>query len=145
MDRAETEAYWALDTAAAAASSNRSYEESKRLLDLLIAMVGLILSAPIALVIWASIRIESPGPTLFRQKRIGRFGASFHILKFRTMYHRADEDIHRNHVLHLANSNGQPFTLRLANDPRITRVGRFLRRWSLDELPNLWNVLKGEM
>ena len=145
VDRAETETYLALDAASATGSPSRLYENSKRLLDLLIAMVGLVLSAPLALVIWASIRIESRGPALFRQKRIGRFGASFYILKFRTMYHRADEDLHRNHVHRLANSNGQALTLRVGNDPRITRVGRFLRRWSLDELPNLWNVLKGEM
>ena len=121
------------------------YEFAKRLIDLILSVLGLLIATPFALLIWASIRLESRGPALFRQKRIGRFGVPLRILKFRTMVHRADEDFHREHVDQMAASNSELLTLRLDNDPRITRVGRFLRKWSLDELPNLWNVLNGEM
>ena len=124
----------------------RSYEVAKRAIDLAVSIAGLLIALPFAIVIWLAIRIESGGPVWFHQERIGRFGVPFNIRKFRTMYCEADESIHQDHVLKIYNSDGgsQP-SLRLTDDPRITRVGQFLRRWSLDELPNIYNVVKGEM
>jgi lipopolysaccharide/colanic/teichoic acid biosynthesis glycosyltransferase len=102
----------------------------KSVLDRLAAALTLVLLAPILIVVALAVRIETPGPGLFRQVRIGRHGKTFKILKFRTMVDGADRMA----------ANVSP-----SGDPRITRVGRFLRRWYLDELPQLINVLKGEM
>ena len=102
---------------------------SKRLFDVLAAAGGLVLLAPALLAIALWIRLDSPGPALFRQRRVGRHGRHFDIYKFRTMAVRSDE--------------GRQLTVRL--DPRITRAGRFLRRTKLDELPQLLNVLEGTM
>jgi polysaccharide biosynthesis protein PslA len=103
----------------------------KRVMDVAIALAGLILTAPLVLVITAAIRRESPGPILFRQERVGLDGTLFTLLKFRTMYDHAQS----------------PGILRQAtrDDPRVTRVGRWLRRGSFDELPQLINVLIGDM
>ena len=102
---------------------------SKRLFDVLAAAGGLLLLAPALLAIALWIRLDSPGPALFRQRRVGRHGRHFDIYKFRTMAARPDE--------------GRQLTVGL--DPRITRAGRFLRRTKLDELPQLLNVLEGTM
>jgi lipopolysaccharide/colanic/teichoic acid biosynthesis glycosyltransferase len=113
----------------------------KRLIDLLLATVGLLLSAPILLAAGVAIRIESGGSPIFRQRRVGMNGKPFDVFKLRTMVKRADElkDGLRTHN----ESDGSLFKIR--NDPRITRTGRALRRFSLDEVPQLWNVLRGEM
>jgi lipopolysaccharide/colanic/teichoic acid biosynthesis glycosyltransferase len=102
---------------------------SKRLFDVVAAAGGLILLAPALLAIALWIRLDSPGPALFRQRRVGRHGRHFDIYKFRTMADRPDE--------------GRQLTV--GGDPRITRAGRFLRRTKLDELPQLLNVLEGTM
>jgi lipopolysaccharide/colanic/teichoic acid biosynthesis glycosyltransferase len=102
---------------------------SKRLFDVLAAASGLILLAPALLAIALWIRLDSPGPVLFRQRRVGRHGRHFDIYKFRTMADRPDD--------------GRQLTV--GRDPRITRAGRFLRRSKLDELPQLLNVLEGTM
>ncbi|WP_322403406.1 sugar transferase [Massilia luteola] len=102
---------------------------SKRLFDVVAAGCGLILLAPVLLALALWIRLDSPGPALFRQRRVGRYGRPFAIYKFRTMADRRDE--------------GRQLTVGL--DPRITRAGRFLRRTKLDELPQLLNVLEGTM
>lgn len=102
---------------------------SKRLFDVLAAAGGLILLAPAMLAIALWIRLDSPGPALFRQRRVGRYGRHFEIYKFRTMADRPDV--------------GRQLTV--GPDPRITRAGRFLRRTKLDELPQLLNVLEGTM
>jgi lipopolysaccharide/colanic/teichoic acid biosynthesis glycosyltransferase len=86
------------------------------------------------------IKLDSPGPVLFRQIRRGRDGKTFRILKFRTMVDGADEQ-----KLHLVSQNEAIGLFKIANDPRITRLGRVLRKTSLDELPQLWNVLRGDM
>ncbi len=99
----------------------------KRILDVLLALVGLLLSTPIGIIVWTIIHLESPGPAIFAQPRAGRYGRSFVLYKFRTMVDKAPDG----------------FVTR--SDPRITRVGRFLRMTSLDEIPQLWNVLKGDM
>ncbi|MDE2146347.1 MAG: sugar transferase [Burkholderiales bacterium] len=101
---------------------------SKRLFDLLFAAVALLLLSPLLLAIAAWIRLDSPGPALFRQERVGRGGRPFRIHKFRTMRHRA----------------GGP-ALTVGADPRITRAGAWLRRRRLDELPQLLDVLQGTM
>lgn len=103
---------------------------AKRLLDLVFAAAGLFLLAPLMTVIAVCVRLDSPGPVFFRQLRVGRGGVPFRIHKFRTM--RAD-----------ATSSGLPLTV--GADPRITRVGRLLRRTKLDELPQLIDVLAGTM
>ena len=126
--------------------SQRLCEFIKRSFDMFIASAGLVLTSPLLLLLAIAIRIDSPGPVFFRQVRVGRYGDPFTILKFRTMYHEADEGVHKRHLERLLDSpNAQTLAIRLDNDQRITRAGRFLRKWSLGELPNLWNVLKGDM
>jgi exopolysaccharide biosynthesis polyprenyl glycosylphosphotransferase len=113
----------------------------KRLFDLLAATVSLVLLSPLLAMIATLIKFDSPGPVLYRAERAGRKGSPFPCFKFRTMVNNADQlkgDLRR------ANQRRGPF-FKIADDPRITRVGRFLRRYSLDELPQLWNVLRGEM
>jgi lipopolysaccharide/colanic/teichoic acid biosynthesis glycosyltransferase len=102
-----------------------------RLIDLVVGSVALLVSAPVLLVSMVAIRIESPGSPIYRQRRIGRHGEAFEMLKLRTMVTGAEHQ-----GAGLAVNYG---------DPRITRVGRVLRRFSIDELPNLVNVLRGEM
>jgi lipopolysaccharide/colanic/teichoic acid biosynthesis glycosyltransferase len=102
----------------------------KRALDLVASAVGLLVLAPVMGVVAVAIVLDTPGPVLFRQERVGRYGRVFRMYKFRTMETGAQE-------------NGRGITS--AGDPRITGVGAFLRSWKLDELPNLLNVLKGEM
>jgi sugar transferase (PEP-CTERM system associated) len=103
----------------------------KRSTDVVISCAGLLLTAPILLAVGLAIRLESPGPVFFRQRRVGRFGREFTILKFRSM--RVD-----------AEADGAPRWAQ-PNDPRVTRLGRFIRKTRLDELPQLWSVLKGDM
>jgi lipopolysaccharide/colanic/teichoic acid biosynthesis glycosyltransferase len=102
----------------------------KRVFDFVIALGGLIVLAPIFAVVAALVKCDSPGPVFYAGDRIGQHGRPFKILKFRSMAVDADRQ-------------GPPVTHR--DDPRVTRVGAFLRRTKLDELPQLWNVLKGEM
>lgn len=106
---------------------------AKRIFDLVAAAAGLVLAAPLLLLIALAIRLDSPGPVFFRQTRVGRDGEPFEVIKFRTMRHRERIDQHVEGVLE---SN---------DDARITRVGRMLRITSLDELPQLVNVLRGDM
>jgi exopolysaccharide biosynthesis polyprenyl glycosylphosphotransferase len=113
----------------------------KRGFDIVAASVLLVLLAPVMLAVAAAIRWDSKGPTLFRQQRSGLYGRRFQMLKFRTMC--ADAEALRVELLHLNEMDGPVFKVK--DDPRITGVGRFLRRTSLDELPQLWHVLKGEM
>ena len=116
----------------------------KRAMDVSLSFVGLLVLAPALLVIAAAIKLDSRGPVLFRQVRMGRGDSRFHILKFRTMV--ADADAHKHEVAHLNKHAGVDDRMfKAPNDPRMTRVGRFLRRYSLDELPQLVNVLRGEM
>jgi len=114
-----------------------------RALDLLATTVLVLLLAPFILLIALVIKLDSPGPVFFRQQRVGRDRRSFLVAKFRTMQHGADHDVHRDYMLALIES-GTPAP-KLAGDARVTRFGGFLRRTSLDELPQLWNVLRGDM
>jgi lipopolysaccharide/colanic/teichoic acid biosynthesis glycosyltransferase len=113
---------------------------AKRLLDVLVAVVALFVLAPFVLALVAAIRADSPGPAFFRQARIGRHGQRFVMWKFRTMVADAERQV--SGLLALSRD---PDWLDLESDPRVTRVGRVLRLWSLDELPQLWNVLRGDM
>ncbi|MCP1199061.1 WecB/TagA/CpsF family glycosyltransferase [Notoacmeibacter sp. MSK16QG-6] len=119
----------------------RSSALQNRALDLIVAGAGLLLLAPLLAAIAIAIKTSSPGPVLFRQTRIGENGQAFEVLKFRTMY--VDAEKRRGDVLGLTDRRGICFKAK--NDPRITRIGRLLRRYSLDELPQLFNVLKGQM
>jgi lipopolysaccharide/colanic/teichoic acid biosynthesis glycosyltransferase len=122
---------------------NSRYLRIKRILDilfiLLIAPFVLLVGAVIAL--W--IKLDSRGPVFYRQTRLGHNGVEFQMLKFRSMRINSDENIHRHRVEAMMRT-GQPL-VKMQSDPRITRVGHFIRRTSLDELPQFWNVLKGEM
>jgi exopolysaccharide biosynthesis polyprenyl glycosylphosphotransferase len=115
---------------------------AKRVLDVTGATMGMIVLSPVIAVCAILVRITSPGPVIFRQLRVGLGGEPFRMLKLRTMVLDADEQ-----AADLATSNvyKDPQLFKVAGDPRITPVGRFLRRSSLDELPQLWNVLRGEM
>jgi lipopolysaccharide/colanic/teichoic acid biosynthesis glycosyltransferase len=114
-----------------------------RALDLVATVALVLLLAPLLLLIALIVKLDSPGPVLFRQQRVGRGRRPFLVAKFRTMQHGADHDVHRDYMLALIES-GTPAP-KLAGDARVTRFGAFLRRTSLDELPQLWNVLRGEM
>ena len=114
----------------------------KRVADLVGATVGLLVLAPVLLAIAAVIKLDSHGPVIFRHRRIGTGGRPFFMLKFRTMVDGAEAL--RPSLAHL-NHSGDPRFFKIPNDPRISRVGGWLRRWSLDELPQLWNVLTGAM
>jgi lipopolysaccharide/colanic/teichoic acid biosynthesis glycosyltransferase len=132
-------------------------------LDFLLSFVFLVLCAPIFLVIAAAIKLNSPGPVLFVQQRVGRGGRVFAFYKFRAMVHNADDSVHREFSREFirgadnghngngnrngrrkGNGNGAK-VYKLTRDPRVTAVGSFLRRTSLDELPQLFNVLRGDM
>jgi lipopolysaccharide/colanic/teichoic acid biosynthesis glycosyltransferase len=113
----------------------------KRGLDLVGAGLGLVLLAPLLAAIAVAVRFSSPGAVLFRQLRAGRGGAPFWLYKFRTMV--PDAEHQKAALAPLNESDGPAFKIR--NDPRVTTVGRFLRATNLDELPQLWNVLKGDM
>lgn len=113
-------------------TARSGYSSMKRLFDIYIATIMLLLTGPVLLVVALAIMLDSPGPVLFRQVRLGQHGRPFGYLKFRTM------------VVHAAaTATGPIFDLRA--DPRISRVGRFLRRTGIDELPALLNVLRGDM
>jgi exopolysaccharide biosynthesis polyprenyl glycosylphosphotransferase len=118
----------------------RSSRAIKRAMDVAGSLVLLALLAPVAAAIAVAIKLDTRGPVLFRQQRIGRGGRPFQLLKFRTMVTGADRMVDE-----LFADSGDPDWLLLERDPRITRVGAFLRRSSLDELPQAWNVLKGQM
>jgi len=123
---------------------------SKRALDLVVAAVCLILASPLLVVVAVMVRLTSPGPALFRQTRLGRGRRPFVLYKFRTMYTGCADDVHRQYVVQLLTldqppTGGRQGLYKLDNDPRITKLGRLLRRTSIDELPQLLNVIRGDM
>ncbi|RPH34925.1 MAG: sugar transferase [Chloroflexi bacterium] len=125
------------------------YRLAKRTLDVLGASVGLAVVSPVLGAVAISVKLDSPGPVLFRQIRLGRGGRPFTVLKFRTMHLSADERRHQEHIRDLLRT-GEAATedttwAPIAADPRVTRVGGFLRRSHLDELPQFVNVLRGDM
>ena len=126
-------------------SLGRSSHRLKRALDLVFAGTALVLLSPVLLVFAVAIKLDSPGPVLFRQRRIGKDDRPFELFKFRSMH--VDADARKDAVAELnfhggMNENGM---FKIRDDPRVTRVGRILRRYSLDELPQLINIVRGEM
>lgn len=113
----------------------------KRLIDIVGSLVGLILLSPLMLGVALAIRMETPGAVIYRQERIGFRGRRFYMYKFRSM--RQDADQLFTQLAEQNETNGGMF--KMFNDPRVTRVGRFIRKYSIDELPQLYNVLKGDM
>jgi exopolysaccharide biosynthesis polyprenyl glycosylphosphotransferase len=115
---------------------------AKRCVDVALSMLGLVVVAPLGALVALAIRLDSPGPVLFRQERVGLGGRRFQMFKFRTMRVGADKE--KAGLAHL-NATGDPRLFKIPDDPRISRVGGFLRQWSLDELPQLLNVIIGQM
>ncbi|MGH9405965.1 MAG: sugar transferase [Terriglobia bacterium] len=113
----------------------------KRAIDFVIALAGGIASLPLCAVIAAAIRLESRGPAIFTAKRIGENGKPFTLYKFRSMVEDAETRL--DSLAHL--NEGGKFMVKIPVDPRVTRVGRILRKYSLDEIPQMWNVIRGDM
>ena len=131
-----------------AAAGGRASEIGIRLLDVVGAALGLIVLSPLLLAVAMAVRLDSPGRAIFRQRRLGKDLEPFSVAKFRTMGEGADPGAHRSHVERMiaeADREGTRPMSKLQEDARVTRVGSLLRRTSLDELPQLWNVLRGEM
>jgi lipopolysaccharide/colanic/teichoic acid biosynthesis glycosyltransferase len=129
-------------------AGSRVGESAIRLLDVIGATLGLLVLSPLLLLVAVAIKLDSPGRVFFRQRRLGKDLEPFSVAKFRTMSEGADSGAHRSHVeAMMADEERQgalPMT-KLREDARVTRVGALLRRLSIDELPQLWNVLRGEM
>ncbi|HEY2327476.1 MAG TPA: sugar transferase, partial [Gaiellaceae bacterium] len=124
---------------------SRSSALMKRGMDIIGSFAGLIIVAPVFAVVALAIKLDSAGPIFFRQVRAGARGQQFHILKFRTM--RPDAEEHKGGLAHLSkhSADSDRTMFKIPDDPRITRLGKLLRRSSIDELPQLWNVFRGEM
>ncbi len=130
------------------AKPKRSYLVAKRVVDILGSITAIALFSPIMLGAAITVKLTSKGPVLFKQKRVGQHGCTFQILKFRSMRCKTDESIHKEFVAKFiaGRAEGEQTGLyKITNDPRLTPIGRFLRRSSIDELPQFFNVLKGEM
>jgi len=124
----------------------------KRFMDIVGSLLALVIFSPIILAVAAAVKFTSEGPVLFRQERIGQWGETFTFLKFRSMLVKQSENPHKAYIEKFIKENGsangnssEPPVFKLTNDPRVTAVGRFIRKTSLDELPQLINVLRGEM
>jgi lipopolysaccharide/colanic/teichoic acid biosynthesis glycosyltransferase len=139
------------EIAALTARDSRFTAIACRTLDVVVAALLLVVLLPLLLAVAAAIRLDSRGWVIFRQERIGRGRKPFVINKFRTMGANVAHDVHRTFVLQLINSDGEVerteerTLFKMSADQRVTRVGRLLRSSSLDELPQLWNVLRGDM
>lgn len=116
----------------------------KRVIDILGALAGLIVFAPFLMLLYVLIKITDPGPVFFKQNRLGKGGKKFYIYKFRTMTTNAEEMLKNDPLLYEEYKQNN-YTLPLHKDPRLNKMGVFLRNTSLDELPQLFNVLRGEM
>jgi len=132
----------------ASASAYERGSFAKRAFDMVAAGLGIAVLAPLFLGLYLAIRLSSRGPAIYVQRRVGADGRRFDFYKFRTMAHRSDDSIHRAYSERLINGwaqrdGGRAF--KLTADPRVTPIGRFLRKSSLDELPQLFNVLRGDM
>jgi len=135
--------------------AKRPYYRVKRFIDLILSLGLLILLSPLFIVIAILIKLDSPGPVIFQQERVGydwrrQRIRNFIFYKFRSMVQNADQTIHQNQVKawvrgEMYDENGSKDNTKVVNDPRVTRVGKYLRMTSLDELPQLWNVLWGTM
>lgn len=119
-----------------------TYAFWKRILDFVGSAILIVLLSPLLVAIAIAVKLSSPGPIIYRQTRIGRYGVAFEFLKFRSMYVDAEQRLAE--LLKHGNEKDGPI-FKMKNDPRVTPVGRFLRKYSLDELPQLFNVLRGDM
>lgn len=125
----------------------------KRAMDITGSLCALFISAPLLMLIASAVKLTTKGPVIFRQQRVGQYGRSFTFLKFRSMYTACDPAVHMEYMRSLirdetsadAGKNEGPHVFKLTNDPRVTPIGRLLRRSSLDELPQFFNVFKGDM
>ena len=117
------------------------YEAIKRLIDITCSFVGILVLSPLFIIIAIIIKFTSKGPVFFSQKRVGKYGREFDMYKFRSMVVNAEE---LKEKLAAQNEMSGPM-FKMKDDPRVTKVGKFIRKTSLDELPQLWNVLKGDM
>ena len=134
---------------AAGSERPRARRVAQRSLDVLVAGTAALVLSPLMLVIAVLVRLTSPGPALFRQTRLGQYGRRFRILKFRTMTLGCSDELHRRYVTRLL-ADGELSVegdgiYKLGGDPRVTPLGRVLRRTSLDELPQLFNIIVGDM
>lgn len=120
-----------------------TYQEQalKRGLDILGGLVGMVILGVVTIFVWPAIKLESPGPVFFKQTRVGKNGRYFQLYKFRSMYQDAEE--RKKELMEKNEMNGLMF--KIQDDPRVTKVGKFIRKTSIDELPQFWNVLKGDM
>jgi len=140
----EAEVFGNLRTFRIATSSNEAVGEYfKRGIDLTVSSLLLILLFPFFPIISILIKLDSPGPIFFRTRVIGKNCQPFTLFKFRTMFHNNDPAIHENYMRKIITQDGPTFKIK--NDPRITRIGRILRKYSIDELPQLINVFRGDM
>ena len=133
-----------------ATAPRMGHEVAKKVMDVVLSVLLIIIAAPLLLLLWCLVRSTSAGPAVFRQERLGRNKQPFTLLKLRTMYIDNDDWIHRDYVTRLLSTDqtasaGDSGLFKLDADPRITPLGAWLRRTSLDELPQLFNVLHGEM
>ena len=119
-----------------------TYAFWKRILDIIGSIVLIALLSPVLVAIAVAVKLSSPGPIIYKQRRVGRRGAEFDFYKFRSMYRDADRILPE--LLEKGNEKDGPI-FKMMNDPRVTPVGKFLRKYSLDELPQLFNVLSGNM
>jgi lipopolysaccharide/colanic/teichoic acid biosynthesis glycosyltransferase len=123
-----------------------AWPAAKRAIDVVAAATLLVLLSPLLALVAIAVRLDSRGPALFRQERVGLEGRTFRVAKFRSMHVDASDEMHRRYIEQLAAGEATEDGLKkLTADPRVTRVGRFLRSTSLDELPQLLNVVAGEM
>ena len=134
-------------------AKNRHPMIIKRSIDIVGSSILLLMISPLLAAIALAIKLTSKGPVIFRQERVGWFGTRFECLKFRTMYTNNDPKIHRDYVQQLITGKAakenegeaEPAVFKITSDPRVTPIGKFLRKTSLDEVPQFWNVLRGEM
>ncbi len=129
------------------------YLRAKRFLDIVFTLLILLPLCLVIIVVAVLIRLDSKGPIFYRQKRVGLRGAEFNMYKFRSMYVKNDDSVHRDAIVKYMNGQEMnvgtvvaiKFQFKLSDDPRVTRVGRFIRKTSIDELPQFFNILRGEM
>jgi lipopolysaccharide/colanic/teichoic acid biosynthesis glycosyltransferase len=132
---------------------NAGYLRAKRVLDIAFTLLILLPLCLLIAIVAVLVRWDSPGPIFFRQKRVGLAGAEFPLLKIRSMYVESDESLHRDSIVKYMNGQqlqggtaaAVKFQFKLSDDPRVTRVGRIIRKYSIDELPQFFNVLRGQM
>lgn len=119
-----------------------SYSSLKRILDILVSGLALFLLIPLFLIVAVLIKLSSRGPVIYTQERVGVDGKIIHFPKFRSMVQNADQLLEK---LKIQNDHEDSYTFKMKHDPRITKIGRFIRKFSIDELPQLWLVFKGDM